>query len=195
MTAKARRASDVDRVLLSLGDLPKPRPRPALVIVAGLPGTGKSVFAAQVEARTDCVVLESDAIRRLLFERPAYTWFESRRVFSALHAAARKLLEAGVSCVVDATNLAEAYRKPLYDIAEEWSAKLIVVEVTAPEDVVMARLSDPKTTPERLSEADAAVYQKMRRAWEEIGREHLVVDTSKPTGEAAAAVARAMEDP
>ncbi len=195
MTSRPRRTSNVDRLLLSLGDLPEPRPRPALVVLAGLPGSGKSIFAREVKTRTDCVVLESDAIRRLLVEQPSYSWFESRRVFAGLHAAARKLLDAGIPCIVDATNVAEAYRQPLYEIAEERGAKLIVVEMTAPEDVIVARLSDPKTASERLSEADVAVYEKMRRAWEEIGRKHYVIDTSQPTEEAAEAVAREMEDP
>ncbi len=194
-TQKKRRQTDVDRVLLSLGELPPPAPHPALVVVAGLPGTGKSQFCRELKLRSGAAILESDAIRKLLFEERAYSWFESRRVFSALHAAARKLLNAGISCIVDATNVTVAYRQPLYDIAEERGAKLIIVEVMAPEEVVLARLSDPERAPERLSEADVMVYEKMRRAWEEIGREHLVVDTSKPSEEAADAIAREMADP
>lgn len=177
-----------------LGELPAARPRPALVLVAGLPGTGKSQFSLEVRLRTGAVILESDAIRRLLFERPSYSWFESRRVFSALHAAVERLLDAGISCIVDATNVAEAYRQPLYDIAERHGAKLIVVEVTAPPEVAIARLSERAVAPEKLSEADVAVYERMQQAWEEIGREHFVVDTSKPMDEAADAVAREMDD-
>jgi len=194
MTMKDRRPTDVDRALQSLGELPPPRSRPALVVVAGLPGTGKSRFSREVSLRTSAVVLESDAIRRLLFERPSYSWFESRRVFNALHAAVGRLLDAGISCIVDATNVAEDYRQPLYELAERRGAKLIVVEVTAPPEVAMARLSEEAASPERLSEADAAVYERMRQAWEEIGREHFVVDTSKPADEAVDAVAREMED-
>jgi hypothetical protein len=78
------RTSDVDRVLQSLGALPPPRTRPALGVVAGLPGTGKSQFSRELRLRTGAIILESDAIRRLLFERPSYSWWESRRVFTAL---------------------------------------------------------------------------------------------------------------
>ena len=194
MTTKDRRPTDVDRVLQLLGELPPARPLPALVVVAGLPGTGKSQFSREVRLRTGAVILESDAIRRLLFERPSYSWFESRRVFAALHAAVERLLAAGISCIVDATNVAEAYRQPLYDIAERHGAKLIVVEVTAPPEVAIARLSERAVAPEKLSEADVAVYERMQQAWEEIGREHFVVDTSKPMDEAADAVAREMDD-
>jgi len=187
------RTSDVDRVLQSLGALPPPRTRPALVVVAGLPGTGKSQFSRELRLRTGAIILESDAIRRLLFERPSYSWWESRRVFTALHAAVERLLDSGAFCIVDATNLAEAYRRPLYEIAERHGAKLIVVEVTAPAEVVLARLSEREAVPESASDADVAVYERMLGEWEEIGREHFVVDTSKRTNEAADAVAREME--
>jgi len=193
MPTKDRRATDVDRVLQSLGALPAPRSRPALVLVAGLPGTGKSQFSRELTKRTNAVILVSDAVRRLLFERPLYSWLESSRVFAALHRAVEKLLEAGVSCIVDATSLAEAYRRPLYDIADKWGAKLIVVEVTAPEEVVVARLSKRASSPDNLSDADVAVYERMRPNWEPISREHVVVDTSKRTDEAADAIARGME--
>jgi predicted kinase len=194
-TSKQRGQTDADRVLLSLGELPPPVARPALVVVAGLPGTGKSQFCRELKLRTAAVILQSDAVRRLLFERPAYSWSESRCVFSALQAATRKLLDTGISCIVDATNVAKVYRQPLYDIAEERGAKLVVVEVTAPEEVVMARLSDPAITSERLSDADVAVYERMQQAWEEIGQDHFVVDTSKPTDDAVDAVAWEMADP
>jgi predicted kinase len=193
MTTKDRRTADVDRVLQSLGELPPSRPRPALVVVAGLPGTGKSQFSREVRLRTGAVILESDAIRRLLFERPSYSWRESRRVFAALHAAAERLLDAGISCIVDATNLAEAYRQPLYDIAERHGAKLVIVEATAPPEVAIARLSERAIAPENVSDADVAVYERMLPKWEPIGREQFVVDTSKSTHEAADAVAREME--
>ncbi|MBE3110077.1 MAG: ATP-binding protein [Acidobacteria bacterium] len=192
MPTKGRRTTDVDRVLQSLGALPAPRSRPALVLVAGLPGTGKSQFSRELTKRTNAVILESDAVRRLLFGRPVYSWLESRRVFAALHRAIEKLLEGGISCIVDATSLAEAYRHPLYDIAEKRGAKLIVVEVTAPEEVVVARLSKRGGALDNLSDADIAIYERMRPNWEPISREHVVVDTSKLTDEAADAIARVM---
>jgi predicted kinase len=193
MTTKDRRTTDVDRVLQSLGKVPPVRSRTALVVVAGLPGTGKSQFGRELTLRTGAVILESDAIRRLLFERPSYSWWESRRVFAALHSAAERLLDAGISCIVDATNAAEAYRQPLYDIAERHGAKLIIVEVTAPAEVAIARLSERAAAPQKVSDADVTVYERMLRAWEEIRREHFVVDTSKPADQAADAVAREME--
>jgi predicted kinase len=189
------RTSHVEQVLQSLGPLTPPRARPALVVVAGLPGAGKSAFSRDLALRTGAVILESDAIRRLLFERPSYSWQESRQLFAALHAACQRLLSSGVSCIVDATNLAERYRRPLYDLAEKCRAKLVVVEVTAPAEVALQRLSERAAATDSASDADAAIYQRMRREWEEIEREHFAVDTSEPTAKAVAAIAREMKRP
>jgi predicted kinase len=186
------RAADVDEVVHSLGPLPPARKRPALAVVAGLPGSGKTELCRDLARRTGAITLESDVLRRLLFERPTYSWQESRRLFAGVHAACQKLLRSGVSCIVDATNVSEDHRRPLYDIAERAGAKLIVVEVTAPTEVARRRLAKRAATAESASEADAAVYERMRREWEAIGREHFVVDTSKRATRAVAAIAREM---
>jgi predicted kinase len=187
------RTADINRILQSLGELPPPRRRSALVVVAGLPGTGKSQFCRDLARRTAAVIIQSDVLRRLLFERPTYSWQESRRLFAAIHATTRELLRSGISCIVDATNLAKHHRQPLYDIGEREGAKLIVVEVTAPAEVALKRLTKRAATGESVSEADIEVYNRMLREWEEIERDHFVVDTSKATAGAVAAVAREME--
>lgn len=187
------RTADIDEILHSLGALPEPRKRPALVVVAGLPGTGKSELCRDLARRSGAVILQSDVLRRLLFEKPIYSWQESRRLFAAIHAACQKLLRSGVSCIVDATNLSESHRRPLYDVAETAGAKLIVVEVTAPPEIARNRLSERAAMADSASEADAAIYERMSREWEDIGRDHFVVDTSKRTARAVAAIAREMK--
>ena len=188
-----RREDTVEEIIGALGPLPPPRARPVLVVVSGLPGTGKSRLCQELSRRSGAVVLESDALRRRLFPRPTYSRQESRRLFDLIHAAVERLLRQGVSCILDATNLAERHRQPLYEIAAACAAELLLVEVTAPAAVALARLQQRAATPGSLSEADAAVYQRMRRQREEIGREHFVVDTSKPTEEALAAISRRLE--
>jgi predicted kinase len=198
MTANAESPQkDVMRILVALGGLPYPHSRPALIVVSGLPGTGKSRFCRHLRERTGAVILESDALRKLLFKRPTHSARESQRLFTAIHAAIDRLLAAGVSSVLDATNLAERHREPLYDMVEKQGARLVLVEVTAPPDVVRSRLAGRAegADPHDLSDADAAVYERMRRQAEEIPREHLVVDTSKDIGPALDTISREMERP
>lgn len=188
-----RPPSAVQRFLQALDPLPAPRPNPALVVISGLPGTGKSQFARELRDRTGAVVLESDALRRLLVERPSYSWQESRRLFAAIHGVVERLLCEGMSVILDATNLAEAYRRPLYAIAEECNARLLLVEVTAPTEVARKRLAERVVAGGSSSEADVAVYERMLTAREKIRREHFVVNTSKPYNRALRTIAREME--
>ncbi|MGD0114988.1 MAG: ATP-binding protein [Dehalococcoidia bacterium] len=186
-------SSAVDRFLQALGPLPPPQLKSALVVISGLPGTGKSQFARELQRSTSAVVLESDALRRLLVEKPSYSWQESRRLFAVIHAVAERLLCKGIPVILDATNLAEAYRRTLYEIAARCGARLLVVEVTAPAEVARTRLAERAAAGGSASDADVGVYERMLPAREEIRREHFVVDTSKPYDGLLRVIARAMK--
>ena len=186
---------DVERILAEVGPLPPARPRPALVITAGLPGSGKSRFCRGLRRRTGAVILESDALRRALFGKPDHSQPESRRLFAAIHAAIERLLRAGVHTILDATNLADWQREPVCAIAERTGARLILVWLEAPPVVVRGRLADRgrRIDPQDRSTAGPAVYQRMRAQVEEIRHPHRVVDTSRGTREALEAIAEEME--
>ena len=58
---------------------------PLLVILSGLPGTGKSHFARELTNRVPFLVIESDRLRKVLVRHPQYTAGEHARVFAACH--------------------------------------------------------------------------------------------------------------
>ncbi len=185
---EARRSSllqrDVKSLAGSLGPLPVPLERPALVVLSGLPGSGKSHLARELSRRYSFAVLESDSLRKALVKRPTYSQKESGRLFSACHALLEDLLDAGVSALLDATNLKESHRRPLYRIAERTGARLLLVEVRADQDVVRERFACRATSdnPRDRSDATLDVYESMRREAEPIERSHLTVDTSTDIG-------------
>jgi len=164
----------------ALGPLPEPVAEPVLVVVSGLPGTGKSYFSRKLGERLPCAIVESDAVRRRLFGSPTYSASESQRVFAACHSLVDSLLRRGTCVVFDATNIVEQHRQPLYAIAERRSVKLIMVEVEAPREVVRERLEGRLQGQSDLdnSEADWSVYQAMRVRRQRIRGSHHTVDTS-----------------
>lgn len=186
---------DIERILVEAGPLAPSGSRPALVMTAGLPGSGKSRFCRELRRRTGAVILESDALRQALFGQPEHSYPESRRLFVAIHGAIERLLWAGAHTILDATNLAEWQREPVYAIAERTGARLILVWLKAPPQVVQARLTDRYrgTDPQDQSTAGLAVYERMRAQVEEIQRPHRVIDTSRRTEEALEAIAEEME--
>ncbi len=174
-------SNDARRLLQSLkGSLPEPVLRPVLVVVSGLPGTGKSFFSQRLAQQAPLSVLESDAMRKVLVPYPLHTAEESARLFQAIHEVIDLLLGQRVSVLLDATSLAEAHRAHLYRLAERHNAKMMLVLVEAPPSVVRQRLETRGKTPLRQdhSDADWDVYQRMRPLQEPTKRSHIAVDTS-----------------
>ncbi len=148
-------------------------------MVSGLPGTGKSYFCGKLGERLPFLILESDALRKTLFPVPSYSREESARLFRAIHRLIAQLLKRGVSLILDATNLSEHYREYLYHIADRVGARLMMVSVEAPPEVVQERLKARSEKPASRSDADWEVYLKLKPTVEKIHRPHYVVDTSQ----------------
>jgi predicted kinase len=172
--------SDVLRLTESLGHLGEPVVNPVFIIISGLPGTGKSYFSNKLAEKLSIIVLESDALRKILFPSPTYTLEESTRLFQTIHLLLEKLLKKGISVILDATNLSERHRQRLYNITDRLNVKLILVRVEAPPAVVQERLkAREKGLVQSKSEAGWDVYERMQPTVEKIRRTHYAVDTSR----------------
>jgi predicted kinase len=177
----SRVISDARLLAREIGQLPDPEAHPAFIIVSGLPGTGKSYFCRRLAERLPFLVLESDALRKLLFSSPTYSASESSHLFHTIHYLVEGLLSKGIPVILDATNLSERYRERLYNIAERLKARLILVRVEAPPALVRERLKarSKREEIEDKSDADWSVYQKMKPAVQKMHRKHYAVDTSR----------------
>ena len=170
---------DVEKLADNLGELPELVAKPILIIVSGLPGTGKSYFCKRLTERLPATILESDALRKTLFTKPSYSRTESARLFKTIRLLTERLLKRGISPILDATNLSERYREYFYSIAERLDVKLVLVSVEAPPLLVKERLEARLKNTGEKSDADWEVYQKMSNSVEKITRKHYVVDTSR----------------
>jgi len=192
MMKVTRLADDVSVLRQSLTGLPEPVANPALIFVSGLPGTGKSHFCRRLAERIDLVILESDSLRKRLFPAPSYTKEESTQLFRACHGLVEELLRRGINVVLDATNLEEHNRERLYHIADQSGARLVIVRMEAPPEVVRQRLEHRSRREDRSdhSDADWGVYSRMKPTVEKIGRNHFAVDSSKDTAPVIDKIAR-----
>jgi len=184
---------DVERLRQSLNNLPQPQVEPPLIVVSGLPGTGKSFFCRKLAEKLPFLILASDTLRKILFPSPKYDESENKRLFSASHVLIEELLRKGIPVIFDATNLLEHHREYLYRAAERAGAKLILVWVEAPPEVVRQRLlaREKAGMPQYDSEAGWEVYNKMKSRKQKISRNHLVVDTSQDITPVIDKIARA----
>jgi len=155
--------------------------RPFLLMLSGLPGTGKSFLARRLSAALRAPVIETDLVRKTLFPNPTYSADESAVVHWVSRLLMKKLLARGVPIILDATNLIESQRELIYHLAEQAGARLVIVQTVAPPEVVRARLERrfSQRDPEDLSDATWGVYRRMAERQQPIRRPHLVVDTSE----------------
>ena len=183
-----RRALEQDFV-----DLARQAPGPPiLVALSGLPGTGKSHFARELGKKLTFLVFESDRVRKLLVAKPRYGRGEHARVFSVCHLLIEEYLAQGYRVLFDATNLTGAFRQPLYVICERVGVPLVLVNFSAPRQVVRERLERRSEGLDHTTYSDAGwlIYCRLAPYEEPIEGRHITVDTSQDIQAAVEEVAR-----
>nr|MBC7245411.1 ATP-binding protein [Chloroflexota bacterium] len=165
---------------------------PVLILMSGLPGSGKSYLSERLAQELPAIVIESDRVRKALFPKPTYTAQESALVHRTCQELIRRLLKKGVRVIFDATNLVEFQREFLYSLAERSGAHLLIVRTVAPESVIKERLEQRKTKGDSISDADWRVYRRMSQREQKIYRPHLCIDTSQDIEEAIRKIVRAI---
>jgi aminoglycoside phosphotransferase family enzyme/predicted kinase len=151
-------------------------PRPALVMLCGLPGTGKSVLAAAAARPLRATVLRSDVIRKELAGLPPtargdaaiYTPDWNARTYAELLRRAESALAAGEHVFVDANHGRRADRERLRDLARRLGAIPLLVEATCPEAEVRRRLAARSGDRGEVSDAGLAAYERQRAAFEPV---------------------------
>jgi len=168
---------------------------PVLILLSGLPGTGKTYVARALVAQVSCLIVESDFVRKTLYPQPTYSAGESAWVHRVCHTLIERQLAQGRRVIYDATNLTEWHREMVCRLAERAGARVVAVRVTAPAEVVRERLTrrlETERAGDDYSDATWEVYQRLVRSDEPIRRAHLVVDTSQGVEAAIAKILRAM---
>lgn len=186
-------AADLDTVHKALRDSNETTAFPALIVLCGLPGTGKSFLARQIAERLPAVIVEADYVRKTLFRQPTYAGAESAWVHRVAHVTIERLLKTSHHVIYDATNLSEWFRDKTYHIAERAGAGLVVVQTVASEEVARERLAKRALArdPDDLSDATIAVYERFKRDAEPVRHPHIVVDTSRDIPRAVSRIVRA----
>ena len=178
------------------------RAPPVLVLLCGLPGSGKSVLGGTLAGRLGCAYLSSDATRRELASRGArdqapagsalYGREMTERTYGELRRRAATHLRSGRPVVIDATHASAAHRAAARRVAEEAAAPLLTVELRLPQQAALGRIAARRADPLRVSDADEAVYRLQREKFEPLAADEgprLLLDANGPPGALAEAVA------
>jgi len=169
--------------------------RPAFAVwITGLPASGKSTLAralkAQLAARgVNAAVLESDALRLVMFDQPRYGPQERDAFYRLLCYLGALLTEHGVPVIFDAT----ANRREYRDRARRQIPRFLEVYVDCPLETCMAR--DPKGIYRQAREGAAANVPGLQAAYEPPEAPDVLVhgDTESPDSAAARVIAKLIE--
>jgi predicted kinase len=141
-----------------------PHGKPALILLMGLPGVGKSHCARLLCDRLGAAHVASDELRSRLFIAASYADEENRAVFATATALVDGLLAEGHRVVVDATNLIARNRAGTVEAARRRAIPVIYVRITASDEDARGRLASRRAARAAgdHSEADASIYERMR---------------------------------
>ncbi|HLH22488.1 MAG TPA: AAA family ATPase [Chloroflexota bacterium] len=182
--------------------------RPFLLLLGGLPASGKSTLAHALAERLALVPLNSDVVRKERAglaptarqgARPGaglYTAATTDATYAALLDAARGWLERGVSVALDASFRRADHRAAAVALAARLGVPWLAVECVCAPDTARARLAARAHDVQAVSDADWAVYQQLAAEWEPweelpAGR-HRRVDTGRGLDAAVEAVLAAV---
>jgi len=179
-------ASDLKLLQLKYADglsrLP-PQTTNSLIVMSGLPGTGKSHLAQDISVKFGYLVVGSDTVRKTLVKEPKYNSDEHFRVFRACHAYLKDALSRQIGVIFDATNLNAHAINPLKKIARMCDVDCKIIRCIAPESVIKSRLtmrSEGKDDFE--SDADWRIYQMLKPNQRVIQDCDYIVDSSQDVG-------------
>jgi aminoglycoside phosphotransferase family enzyme/predicted kinase len=163
--------------LLALAELEEPARRPGLVLVSGLPGTGKSWLARALAGCAHFEVVRSDEVRKDLAGLPGeapspserraslYTAAWNERTYAECLRRAGQLLFEGKRVLVDATFREEGRRRTFLEAAVGWGVPAAILLCEADPATVRRRLEARRGD---ASDADWSVYTQAAARWEDI---------------------------
>ena len=140
-----------------------PHGKPALILLMGLPGVGKSHCARLLCGRLGAAHVASDELRSRLFIAASYANEENRAVFAAATALVDSLLGEGHRVVLDATNLIARNRAGIVDAARRRGIPVTYVRILSSDEDARGRLASRRAARAPLdhSEADEPIYERM----------------------------------
>ncbi len=180
-------------------------PKPKLVLMSGMVGTGKSTVARHLACDGGMAVLSTDIIRKQLAEMPPternyssfgsgiYTPEFSKRTYDELFARAAQYLREGRSVLLDATFGRRSSREDAAAFAERQGADFWVVECVANEEQVKQRLFRRERRGSSVSDGRWEIYEQEKATFEPLDElpasRHILQDTTRvPAKECAQSV-------
>ncbi|NWG21359.1 MAG: ATP-binding protein [Chloroflexi bacterium] len=157
-----------------------------LIMLAGLPGTGKSTIARELARAIPAVVLDKDRIRAALFpaERMTYTTAQDDFCLDVMLRTATELLRQKPEepVILDGRTFSRSYQVHLVkQHAAQLGASLLIIECVCSDATARERLSrDAAAGDHPAANRNYELYLAIKERFEPIREPRLVVNTDQP---------------
>lgn len=160
--------------------------KPTLHLLMGLPGSGKTTLAKQIQNISGAVRLSSDEHRLLIFPEPKFTQKEHDNLYAMIDHNVEHLLKGGHDVIYDANLNRKVHRNEKYRLAKKHGADVVLWWVQAEEDLAKKRrveeqnhklLPDDETAEELFHRISDLIEEP------EEDEKHITVDGTKVTKE------------
>lgn len=160
---------------------------PILVIVIGLPGTGKSTVANKIATKLKCPVVEEDKYKNkwminnlgkkkfnwhVRFQHPLSTEVR-KKLHQFVLSKLETVLKKNNTVVLEGTFFTDELREPLYSFCRAHSAELVFVETILPEDINIKWVQTNSRIWKR------GILRRWKRKYEPLKIKHTQIDTSR----------------
>src|SRR5215475_11026728 len=163
-----------------------------IVLMAGLPGTGKSALAAALAERLSGTVLSKDAIRHALFAPGdvEYTTEQDDFVMEIMLQAALRILQKYPRRYVflDGRTFSRSYQiERVRAAAAQWNQPWNILECTCSDETARTRLADQANSGEHpAGNRSFSLYLEIKQRFEPIPEPKTVIDTDHPVADCVA---------
>ncbi len=113
--------------------------RPALIMLLGIPGSGKSYTASNLANLLGLAHVSSDKIRSSLFEKPNYSREEHQIIITQMLLQTEEFMRLGVPVVFDISLNRLAERRALRDLARKHDALPVLIWLQIDQDSARER--------------------------------------------------------
>lgn len=140
-----------------------------VIVVFGLPGSGKSFFASRLAQETGASYFGTDQIRNERIGAKDYSDSGRQDVYEQLIETGKSEYSKGKSVILDGTFYRESLRKLVKKAF--MNEEICFIEVTAPEGIIKKRTEVKRVD----SDADYGIYRKIKNDFEPLQSPHLRV--------------------
>jgi len=171
--------------------------RPFLAITCGLSGSGKTHASQTALEHTHAIRIRSDVERKRLggidprgssgsaLDQGIYSTQMSDTTFEHLAVLARGIIAAGYSVIVDAAFIRRDRRTAFRDLAAELRIPFVIIQCSAAEEVLAARIEGRRAAGTDASEANLDILREQKRLAEALDDIELRGAISVNTAEAS----------